>query len=95
MPTGPTVLENHDKAAPAPTFEDMIRTSFDEVLFEYYFTKQLALVDVVAGTRTPIGADSTAQLRHVRLRNRACIFGGIRHRSVVFSSSLSGKMPGR
>ncbi len=30
VPAGPTVLENHDRAAPAPTYEDMIRTSHDE-----------------------------------------------------------------
>jgi dipeptidyl aminopeptidase/acylaminoacyl peptidase len=55
VPTGPTVLENHDKAAPAPTFEDMIRTSFDEVLFEYYFTSQLAAFDSTTGRRTLVG----------------------------------------
>ena len=34
IPAGPTVLENHDKAAPAPTYEDMIRTPHDEALFD-------------------------------------------------------------
>jgi dipeptidyl aminopeptidase/acylaminoacyl peptidase len=55
VPAGPTVLENHDKAAPAPTFEDMIRTSFDETLFDYYFSSQLAAIDTSSGRRTIVG----------------------------------------
>jgi dipeptidyl aminopeptidase/acylaminoacyl peptidase len=55
VPAGPTVLENHDKAAPAPTFEDMIRTAHDEALFEHYFTSQLAAIDATTGRRTLIG----------------------------------------
>ncbi len=56
VPAGPTVLENHDKAAPAPTYEDMLRTSFDETLFDYYFTSQLASIDSSTGRRTLIGS---------------------------------------
>ena len=55
VPLGPPTLENHDKAAPAPTYEDMIRTPFDETLFEYYFTSQLAAIDTSTGRRTLIG----------------------------------------
>ncbi|HEY7292383.1 MAG TPA: prolyl oligopeptidase family serine peptidase [Vicinamibacterales bacterium] len=55
VPAGPTVLENHDKAAPAPTYEDMIRTSHDEALFDYYFQSQLAAIDSASGRRTLIG----------------------------------------
>jgi len=55
IPAGPTVLENHDKAAPAPTYEDMIRTSHDEALFDYYFSSQLAAIDTASGRRTAIG----------------------------------------
>ena len=55
VPAGPNVLESHDKAAPAPTYEDMIRTSHDESLFEYYLTSQLAVVDATSGRRTTIG----------------------------------------
>jgi dipeptidyl aminopeptidase/acylaminoacyl peptidase len=55
VPAGPNVLESHDKAAPAPTYEDMIRTSHDEALFEYYLTSQLAVVDATSGRRTTIG----------------------------------------
>ena len=55
VPAGPTVLENHDKAAPAPTYEDMIRTSHDEAVFEYYFSSQLAVIDTATAKRTTMG----------------------------------------
>jgi dipeptidyl aminopeptidase/acylaminoacyl peptidase len=55
IPAGPNVLENYDKAAPAPTYEDMIRTSHDEALFDYYFNSQLATIDTTTGRRTVIG----------------------------------------
>lgn len=55
VPAGPPTLENHDKSAPAPTYEDMIRTPFDETLFEYYFSSQLAAIDSTTGRRTTVG----------------------------------------
>src|SRR5262249_41133991 len=55
VPVGPPTLENHDKSAPAPTYEDMIRTPFDETLFAYYFSSQLAAIDSATGRRTLIG----------------------------------------
>jgi dipeptidyl aminopeptidase/acylaminoacyl peptidase len=54
VPSGPNVLETSGKAAPAPTFEDLIKTRFDEDVFEYYFTSQLASYDVATGRRTDI-----------------------------------------
>ncbi|MEK6407697.1 MAG: prolyl oligopeptidase family serine peptidase [Acidobacteriota bacterium] len=55
VPTGPNIQENHGKAAPTPTFEDMIKTNHDEDLFEYYFTSQLATIDSATGKKTLIG----------------------------------------
>jgi len=55
VPTGPNIQENHGKAAPTPTFEDMIKNNHDEVLFEYYFTSQLAAIDSTTGRKTLIG----------------------------------------
>ena len=63
VPEGPNVHENVGKPAPAPTYEDMIKTAHDEDLFAYYFTSQLAAVTIASGARTPIG--------------RAAIFAGI------------------
>jgi dipeptidyl aminopeptidase/acylaminoacyl peptidase len=55
VPAGPPTLENRGKAAPAETFEDMIRTPYDELVFEHYFTSQLASVDAASGRVTPFG----------------------------------------
>ena len=55
VPTGPNIQENHGKAAPAPTFEDLLKTDHDEALFDYYFTSQLASFDAASGRKTAIG----------------------------------------
>ncbi len=55
VPAGPNVQENSGKAAPAPTYEDMIKTAHDEDLFAYYFTSQLAAIDIATGATTTIG----------------------------------------
>jgi dipeptidyl aminopeptidase/acylaminoacyl peptidase len=54
-PIGPTTQETRGRAAPAPTFEDLLKNANDERLFDYYFTAQLGLVDVATGARTPVG----------------------------------------
>jgi dipeptidyl aminopeptidase/acylaminoacyl peptidase len=41
MPKGPTVQENYGKASPRPTFQDLIKSPFDEQLFEFYASSQL------------------------------------------------------
>ncbi|HKP12468.1 MAG TPA: prolyl oligopeptidase family serine peptidase [Blastocatellia bacterium] len=55
VPTGPNIQENYRKAAPAATYEDLIKTNHDEDLFEYYFTSQLAAVDSNTGRKTLSG----------------------------------------
>ena len=55
VPMGPNIQENNGKAAPAATFEDMLKTAHDEALFEYYFTSQLAAFNVASGRKTLIG----------------------------------------
>ena len=55
-PVGPTTQETRGRAAPAPTYEDLLKNAQDDRLFDYYFTAQLALVDAATGTRTPVGA---------------------------------------
>jgi dipeptidyl aminopeptidase/acylaminoacyl peptidase len=55
VPVGPNIQENYGKAAPAATFEDMLKTAHDEALFEYYFTSQLAAINVNSGRKTLIG----------------------------------------
>ena len=51
-PPGPTVQESYGKAAPRPTYQDMIKSPFDESLFEFFTTAQL--VKNVNGVETKI-----------------------------------------
>jgi dipeptidyl aminopeptidase/acylaminoacyl peptidase len=53
MPKGPTIQLNLGKAAPKPTFQDLIKTPYDEQLFEFYATSQL--VKNTNGVETKIG----------------------------------------
>ena len=54
VPSGPRIQETSGRAAPAPTFQDLLTSAYDEKLYEYYFTSQLALV-APSGKRTPVG----------------------------------------
>jgi dipeptidyl aminopeptidase/acylaminoacyl peptidase len=54
IPTGPVVQENDGKATPAPTYEDLLKTPYDENVFEYYATSQLAVVKL-AGPLSKLG----------------------------------------
>jgi len=42
-PIGPAVQENYGKSAPGRTYQDMIKTPYDEKLFEFYAKAQLVL----------------------------------------------------
>ena len=55
VPSGPTVHENFGKAAPAPTYEDLLKNPYDDALFDYYFTSQLASINITTGAKAPIG----------------------------------------
>lgn len=52
-PAGPVVQENLGKVAPSRTYQDLIKNSYDERLFEFYATSQL--VENRKGTETNIG----------------------------------------
>ena len=54
VPTGPAVQENDGRVAPSATYEDLLKNPHDEALYEYFYTSQLAWVDVT-GKKTPIG----------------------------------------
>lgn len=54
VPTNPTIQENAGRAAPAATYEDLLKNPYDESLYEYYFTSQLAWVDLT-GKKTAFG----------------------------------------
>jgi dipeptidyl aminopeptidase/acylaminoacyl peptidase len=55
VPSGPNVHENDGKAAPAPTYEDLLKTAHDDALFEYYFTSQLAAINSATGAESTLG----------------------------------------
>ena len=55
VPAGPNVQENLGKASPAPTIQDMLKTRYDEDLFEYYFTSQVVTYDAASARKTVIG----------------------------------------
>jgi dipeptidyl aminopeptidase/acylaminoacyl peptidase len=55
VPAGPNVQETSGRAAPAATYEDLLKTSFDDALFEYYFTSQLVAINTATGTGVPFG----------------------------------------
>ncbi|WP_165503597.1 alpha/beta hydrolase family protein [Pedobacter hiemivivus] len=52
MPKGPTVQQNLGKAAPSATYQDLIKSPYDEQLFEFFATAQL--VKNKNGVETPI-----------------------------------------
>ena len=55
VPAGPNAQETDGKVAPVRTYEDMLATAHDEALFAYYFTSQLALIDLASNTSTNVG----------------------------------------
>jgi len=53
VPDGPTIQENYGKAAPRPTFQDLIRSPYDEQLYAFYANTQL--IKNTNGIETKIG----------------------------------------
>lgn len=54
VPAGPAIQESVGRAAPSATYEDLLKNPYDESLYEYYFTSQLAWLDLT-GKKTPFG----------------------------------------
>ncbi|RYZ00204.1 MAG: S9 family peptidase [Chitinophagaceae bacterium] len=54
LPKGPTVQQNIGKAAPSPTYQDLIKSPYDEELFAFYATAQLT--QWKAGVESELGA---------------------------------------
>jgi dipeptidyl aminopeptidase/acylaminoacyl peptidase len=55
VPIGPEVYVSSGKATQVATYEDLLKTAFDEKVFEYYATAQPAEVDIATGTVRKIG----------------------------------------
>ena len=55
VPAGPNIQEHSGGAAPIRTYQDLLENAHDEALFEYYFTSQVATIDLATGRRTAVG----------------------------------------
>ena len=55
VPTEPNTQESSGRPGPVRTYEDLLKSPYDERLYEYYATAQLALVDSGSGRATPLG----------------------------------------
>ncbi|MGI9107980.1 MAG: prolyl oligopeptidase family serine peptidase [Pyrinomonadaceae bacterium] len=55
VPREPNIQESSGKTAPVRTYQDLLKTPYDEELFDYYATAQLALVDAQTGKATHLG----------------------------------------
>ena len=55
VPAGPDIQESLGKAAPAPTFQDLLKSEHDERLFDYYCTSQITLIDTATGRLSEVG----------------------------------------
>ncbi|WP_212000285.1 S9 family peptidase [Chitinophaga sp. HK235] len=49
-PEGPTVQQTSGKAAPAATFQDMLKNPYDEKLFDYYFQSEPVIISAAGET---------------------------------------------
>ncbi|HXG87569.1 MAG TPA: prolyl oligopeptidase family serine peptidase [Vicinamibacterales bacterium] len=56
VPTGPNIQEHRGTVAPVRTYQDLLTSPHDELLFDYHATSQLAFVDAASGQRAPVGA---------------------------------------
>src|SRR6185436_2665917 len=61
VPREPNAQESFGRVGPVRTFEDLLKSPFDEDLFEYYTTAQLALVDTISGRTTEVGKPAIIQ----------------------------------
>jgi len=61
VPREPNAQESFGRVGPVRTFEDLLKTPFDEELFEYYATSQLALVDSANGKVSTVGQPAIFQ----------------------------------
>jgi dipeptidyl aminopeptidase/acylaminoacyl peptidase len=55
VPKGPEIQVAGGKEAKVATYQDLLKNSFDEVLFDYYATSQTAVVDTATGDVRKVG----------------------------------------
>ncbi|MCX8161340.1 MAG: prolyl oligopeptidase family serine peptidase [Candidatus Saccharicenans sp.] len=62
VPVGPNIQETSGKFAQVATFQDLLRTAYDEKLFEYYATAQIIRLDLKTGRQQKVGSPGIYQL---------------------------------
>jgi dipeptidyl aminopeptidase/acylaminoacyl peptidase len=55
-PTGPNIQETSGNKSPVRTYQDLLSNPYDEALFEYYATSQIALVNPSNGEIRKVGS---------------------------------------
>ncbi|HKR58766.1 MAG TPA: prolyl oligopeptidase family serine peptidase [Pyrinomonadaceae bacterium] len=55
VPREPNWQESSGRPGPVRTFQDLLKTPYDEDLFEYYATAQIAFIDSASGKITTVG----------------------------------------
>ena len=81
VPAGPNVQDSSGKAGARRDDLDLLETDLDELLFEHYFTSQLAYVDASSGTSDERGA--SRDLRQGRPVTRRSLPARLAHRTAV------------
>ena len=61
VPDDQSTQESSGRPGPVRTYEDLLKSPYDERLFEYYATSHLALVDVATGHATAVGQPAIFQ----------------------------------
>ena len=61
VPNEPSTQESSGRPGPVRTYEDLLKSPYDEKLYEYYATAQLALVDSASGHTTTLGQPAIFQ----------------------------------
>jgi len=61
VPDEPNTQESSGRPGPVRTYEDLLKSRYDERLFEYYAASRLALVDVTTGHATAVGQPAIFQ----------------------------------
>ncbi|HUF23206.1 MAG TPA: prolyl oligopeptidase family serine peptidase [Vicinamibacterales bacterium] len=60
VPNAPNIQETAGRLAPGRTYQDLLTNPYDEQLYDYYYTSQLAFVDL-SGKVTPAGRPAIYQ----------------------------------
>lgn len=77
VPREPNWQESSGKPGPVRTFQDLLKTPYDEDLFEYYATSQLAFVDSSNGKTSEVGAPGIFRLLDPAPDSRHLLVGRI------------------